>query len=105
MAKGKASTKMTMHDLVKMTGLKQAEIADLCGVSLTAVNQLVLGKAISKRIAAALDQLAGVDPGTALNLAQSAFRARRQSVLDRLAAKGIALVPDAEPEEAPINKD
>ena len=98
---------MTTNDLVRRTGLTQEEISVVVGMSPSAVSQCLTGKAVSKRITDAIDQLANVKPGTTLSLCQEKARARRESMLRRLAAKGIALVPDPdpEPEEAPINKD
>lgn len=95
---------MTTTDLVKRIGLTQYEIGATIGVSASAVSQCLTGRAISRRIAEAVDRLAGVETGTTLALCLENAQERREAALRRLAAKGIALEPQAE-ESALNNKD
>lgn len=80
----KASEPKTPADLVKMTGLKQIEIAVIAGVTPTCVNRIVKGCSSSANVSSIIDKLAGVEAGTCARLAREQGRARMEAIRARV---------------------
>lgn len=95
-----------MQELIKMTGLTQAAIAEYLGIREAAVSMCLQGRSRSMRVFEFVDQVAGVEPGTtaALAAARATERAlRTQAIIDaKLSSIGQPILRTDDP--APVYK-
>lgn len=84
---------MTMDELLKKLRCNQIELADMCGVSPTTVSHFIKGRAMSLKVAHAIDVLAGVESGTAYNASKAIQKARFEKAQKRLEKLGIDIQP------------
>ena len=91
---------MTMDELMKRIPYTQYELADMCGVHPPTVSHFVRGRAMSLKVAHAIDVLANVESGTAYAAAKAVQQARFEKAQKRLEKLGIDIQPPAadEPE-------
>lgn len=87
---------MTMDELLKRINYSQTELADMCGVSQSAVCHFIKGRGISLKIAHAIDILADVEPGTAYAAAKAVQKNRFAKAQKRLEKLGIDIQPPAQ---------
>jgi predicted transcriptional regulator len=86
---------MTMDELMRRLPYSQIELADMCGVTPSAVCHFIKGRGNSLKIAHALDVLAGVEPGTAYAAAKAVQQERYKKAQRRLEKLGIDIQPPA----------
>lgn len=84
---------MTMDELLKKIRCNQIELADMCGVTPPTVSHFIKGRAISLKVAHAIDVLAGVESGTAYNASKAIQKARFEKAQKRLEKLGIDIQP------------
>ena len=90
---------MTMDELLKKLRCNQIELADMCGVSPTTVSHFIKGRAMSLKVAHAIDVLAAVESGTAYNASKAVQQARFEKAQKRLEKLGIDL------SQSPVGED
>ena len=84
---------MTMDELMKKIPYTQYELADMCGVHPPTVSHFVRGRAMSLKVAHAIDVLANVESGTAYAAAKAVQQARFEKAQKRLEKLGIDIQP------------
>lgn len=90
---------MTMDELMKRIPYTQNELADMCGVHSPTVSHFIRGRAMSLKVAHAIDVLAGVESGTAYAASKVVQKARIEKAQKRLEKLGIDIQPPS-PAEA-----
>ena len=90
---------MLMSELMKRVPYTQIELADMIGVSQTAISHFVNGRGFSQKVAHALDVLAGVESGTAYAAAKAVQQERFDKAQRRLERLGIDIQPPVPAEE------
>lgn len=87
---------MKMSELMKRIPYTQIELADMIGVSQTAISHFVNGRGMSLKVAHAIDVLAKVESGTAYAAAKIVQKERHKKAKLRLEQMGIDLQPPAQ---------
>ncbi len=82
---------MQMSELMKRIPYNQVELADMIGVTQTAISHFIHGRGFSLKIAHGFDVIAGVESGTALLAAKAVQQERFAKAKRRLAKIGIDL--------------
>lgn len=90
---------MQMSELMKRIPYNQVELADMIGVTQTAISHFIHGRGFSLKIAHGLDVLAKVESGTSLLAARAAQQERFSKAKKRLEKLGIDL------SQSPVGED
>jgi len=91
---------MQMSELTKRIPYTQMELADMIGVTQTAISHFINGRGFSLKIAHGFDVIANVESGTALAAAKAVQQERFSKAKKRLAKLGIDLSQDQPEPEA-----